>query len=256
MFSMLTIAAAVLVIALLYSTVGHAGASGYLAVFAVAGLPPEQFKPSALLLNILVSTIAAVKFYRAQCVCFRTLISFAAASIPAAFFGGMWHIDARLFKALIAAVLIYAAIRLLWPERRRDGLPVIVHSPALAVSLPCGAAIGLLSGLIGVGGGIFLSPLLILAGWAEPRKAAGISAVFILLNSIAGIIGLTVRHPEQLRNLPVGVIAWAIAAAIGGAIGAHWGSKRLAHVAIKKLLAIVLLFASIILAREATIAPT
>lgn len=229
---------AVGLVALLYASVGHGGASGYIAVMALASIPTTSIKPTALALNILVSAIALFQFSRAGHFNWRIFWPFALTSIPCSFFGGMIHLPPHLLKPLLGAVLLFSAWRLLLKQRQNESSVALPH---IALGMGIGALLGFLSGLTGVGGGIFLSPLLLLLGWAGMRETAGISALFILLNSSAGLLG----HLASLGNIP-GFAPWlAVFAIIGGAIGAHLGSRRLPLTAIRYLLAIVLLIAGI-----------
>jgi uncharacterized protein len=227
--------AAILVAAVLYSSVGHGGASAYLAVMALAGLAPAVMRPSALVLNLIVAAIAAVRFARAGHFCWRLFWPFAVASIPFAFLGGAITLPDAVYRRLLGVVLLFAAYRL-W---RVFGGGGSLRTPSLLTALLWGAAIGMLSGLTGVGGGIFLSPLLLLARWAEPKPTAAVSAAFIWVNSFAGLLA----KPASLAALPPGIPLWAIAAAAGGILGASLGSRRLPGLALRRLLALVLLVA-------------
>lgn len=229
---------AVGLVAILYASVGHGGASGYIAVMALASIPTTAIKPTALALNILVSAIALFQFSRAGHFNWRTFWPFAATSIPCSFIGGMIHLPPHLLKPLLGAVLLFSAWRLLL-RKVKDGQ--CVAPPPIVLAMAIGAVLGFLSGLTGVGGGIFLSPLLLLLGWAGMRETAGISALFILLNSSAGLLG----HLASLGNIPAFAPWLAACAIVGGMIGAHMGSRRLPLTAIRYLLAVVLLVAGI-----------
>ncbi|MBX3427463.1 MAG: sulfite exporter TauE/SafE family protein [Pirellulales bacterium] len=222
--------------AMLYSSVGHGGASGYLAAMALAGVAPESMRPAALALNILVASIATVRFCRRGRFSWSLFWPFAAASIPMAYLGGRLTVPGGAYKVAVGVVLLMAAARLAWnPSGERT------RSLPLWLGLLCGAGIGLLSGLTGVGGGIFLSPLLVIAGWADPKHASGVSAAFIVVNSVAGLLGLFAHAVAFPAALPY----WAAAAAIGGVIGSELGSKRLANPALRRVLAVVLLVAGL-----------
>ena len=172
------IAVLFLLAAMLYSSVGHAGASGYLAVMALFGLAPAVMKPTALALNILVAAIATLKFYRAGRFSFELFWPFAVTSIPAAFIGGAIMLPARWYDAIVGVALLCAAV---WMFRSaKTAAKVLVHQPPVGAALACGLVIGLLSGLTGVGGGIFLSPLILMMGWAETRATSAVAAAFIL----------------------------------------------------------------------------
>ncbi len=235
----LLIAPIIFIAALLYSSVGHGGASGYIAVMALMSIAPESMRPAALALNVLVSAIALYKFYKVKAFSWQLLLPIIAGSIPLAFVGGQISLPSHIYKPVIGLVLIIAAWQI---YRRSSFVPVKIKQPPNKLSLiGMGAGLGLLSGLTGVGGGIFLSPILILMNWAETKMISGIAAAFILVNSIAGLAGV-LTQPYQLPN---GLAFWALAAVAGGLIGAEYGSRRLANPAIRKLLALVLVVAGI-----------
>ncbi len=233
----LLLAGLIFAAAVLYSSVGHGGASGYLAAMALFGMTPAVMKPTALVLNIIVAAIATVKFYRAGCFDRNLFWRFAVGSVPCAFLGGSIAIPTQIYKPIVGMVLVYAAARLglfsgaAAPQQQR---PLSIW---LAIGV--GMAIGLLSGLTGVGGGIFLSPLLLLMGWATIKQSAGVSAAFILVNSIAGLLGYLTKFP----TLPSSLWLWSIAAALGGWIGAEYGSNRIGSKVLQRLLAVVLIIA-------------
>lgn len=223
--------------ALLYSTVGHGGASGYLAAMALVGIAPAVMRPTALALNVAVAGIASVKFLRAGCFAWPLFWPFALASVPAAYVGGRLALPTDVYKAAVGLVLLFAAARMF----RTAGAPS-APSPAPPprwLALLLGALIGLLSGLTGVGGGIFLSPLLLFMGWAETRTASGVAALFIVVNSAAGLAG----NPASLRDLAPSLWLWAPAAIAGGVLGAEHGSRRLATPVLRRWLAAVLVVA-------------
>jgi len=225
--------------AALYASVGHGGASSYLAIMGLFSLAPDVMKPTALALNILVASVATFKFYRAGLFSWRLFWPFAVASIPAAFVGGAVMLPTRWYKIVVGVVLLYAAVWMF-----RSALRPIskeTHSPPLWAALMAGLAIGFLSGLTGVGGGIFLSPLLLSMGWAETRATSGVAAPFILVNSIAGLLG----HVASVSQLPPNVPVWGAAALIGGWIGASYGSKRAPVPVLRQLLSMVLVVAGV-----------
>jgi uncharacterized protein len=224
--------------AILYSSVGHGGASGYLAAMALCGVAPSVMKPTALVLNILVASIGTVQFARAGCFSFSLFWPFAVASVPLAFVGGAIALPGNLYRPAVGLMLFFAAYRLVRATRTAYTTPETRPVP-LAGALASGAGIGLLSGLTGTGGGIFLSPLLIIMNWAGARESAGVSAAFILFNSISGLAG----HLTGVARLPASVPVWAAAAVAGGLIGSSLGSRRLGNRMLKRLLAAVLVVA-------------
>jgi uncharacterized protein len=226
---------AVGLIAFLYSTVGHAGASGYIAVMTLWGIAPATIRPTALVLNILVASIGAFQFWRAGHFTWRLFWPFALLSVPAAYLGGYLQPSASVLRILIGLVLLFSAVRLIF--RRGDPIKTVVPSQPMAISV--GAGLGLLSGLTGTGGGIFLTPLLLFCRWAYIRQAAAVSALFILVNSIAGLIG----YFTAVHSIPSLGVILAAAAIIGGIVGSHLGSRRFAVRAISLFLATVLLIA-------------
>ncbi|MBI5512758.1 MAG: sulfite exporter TauE/SafE family protein [Deltaproteobacteria bacterium] len=236
---MAALTALIFLAAALYASVGHAGASGYLAAMALVGVAPAQMKPTALVLNLLVASVATWRFSRAGCFSWRVLWPFAVTSVPMAFVGGMLAVPSRVYKPALGAVLVVAAARLLWSPKAPEAPPA--EDPPRALALASGAVIGLLSGLTGVGGGIFLSPLLVLTGWASLAVTAGVSAAFILLNSAAGLLG----HLSSVRGLHPWTPPWAVAALLGGALGASYGSRHLGGPYLRRALALVLVVAGL-----------
>lgn len=235
----LLLAALFLVAAVLYGSVGHAGASAYLAAMALVGVAPQVMKPTALVLNILVASIVTLRFARAGYVRPLALLPFLAGSVPAAFVGGALTLPTTLYKPLVGAVLLVAAARFGWTSARAGAdFPPKAPIPAAVGS---GAGIGLLAGLTGTGGGIFLTPLLLAAGWAGTRFAAGTSAAFILANSISGLAG----NLGSIGTLPSALPLWLGAVAVGGVIGSELGSRRMPAPWVRRALAAVLLVAGL-----------
>jgi uncharacterized protein len=225
--------------ALLYASVGHGGASGYLAVMALLSIAPESMRPAALILNVLVSGIALYKFYRVKAFSWQLLLPIIAGSIPFAFIGGLISLPSAIYKPVVGVVLIISAWQIF---SRAKYIPSnIQQSPSKIALVGMGSGLGLLSGLTGVGGGIFLSPILILMNWAETKMISGIAAAFILVNSLSGLAGVLTKN----YVLPEGLIFWALAAVVGGLIGAEYGSRRLANPTIRQLLALVLVVAGV-----------
>jgi uncharacterized membrane protein YfcA len=235
--STLIIAILFLVAAALYASVGHAGASAYLAVMGLFNFAPDVMKPTALALNILVSAVATVKFYRAGLFSWSLFWPFAVVSIPAAFVGGAMMLPARWYKLVVGIVLLYAAVWMFRSALRP--LTRQTHPPPLWAALVGGLAIGFLSGLTGVGGGIFLSPLLLYMGWAETRATSGVAAPFIFVNSVAGLLG----HVSSVSQLPPNIPIWGAAAVLGGWVGATYGSRHAPPTVLRQLLSVVLVVA-------------
>ena len=223
--------------AALYASVGHGGASSYLAVMGLFNFAPSVMKPTALALNIFVAAVATLKFYRAGLFSWRLFWPFAIVSIPAAFAGGATTLPGRWYKILVGVVLLYAAV---WMFRSsRKPLQSEVRPFPLFAAMLAGVVIGFLSGLTGVGGGIFLSPLLLYLGWAETRATSGVAAPFILVNSVAGLLG----HLSSVAQLPSKIPLWGAAALIGGWIGASYGSGKAPLPVLRQLLSFVLIVA-------------
>lgn len=227
--------------AVLYASVGHAGASGYLAAMGLLGVAPATMRPTALALNILVASIVTIRFHIAGQVHWRSVLPFIAGSIPLAFIGGGLVLPVGLYKPLAGAVLLVAAARLAMTAGRagatEEPAPRVPVLPAIGV----GGVVGLLSGLIGTGGGIFLTPLMLFARWSGARAAAGISSAFILANSISGLLG----NVAAVQALPPALPIWLVAVAAGGLIGAELGARRLGTVGLRRMLAVVLLVAGL-----------
>lgn len=223
------------VAAFLYASVGHGGASGYLAVMAFAGLAPATMKPAALALNVVVAGIGTWKYLRAGAFDWKVFWPFAVVSIPLAYVGGSLHIPPGVFKPLVGVALLFAAWRMVLSSRQTE---VARRKLRLIPAFIAGAAMGLLSGMTGVGGGIFLSPLILMLGWAGTRETSGIAALFILVNSLAGLAG----HGD-LSALPANFPIWMAVVAVLGWLGAELGSRRFRLPVIRNLLAVVLALA-------------
>lgn len=228
----------VFVAAALYASVGHGGASGYLAAMALLAVAPSDMKVTALLLNLVVSSVASVRFGLTGHFRWRLFAPFALASIPSAFLGATILRADSLFRQAVGLTLLYSAARMfiLPPTSERSTTP-----PNLAVALCCGALIGLLAGVTGTGGGIFLSPLIVLLGWGSLQEAASVSAVFIFLNSSAALAG----HFWQGTKVPDGILPLALSALMGGWIGARFGTSTPRQQVLRRLLAAVLVIAAI-----------
>lgn len=235
----LLLAGMVLLAAMLYSSVGHGGASGYIAAMALFGIAPAVMRPTALVLNVLVASLGTYRLHRAGLVNWRALARLAAASVPMAFIGGTIQLPGAWYRTLVGVVLAAAAVRLfIDPRESRPARPAV--TPPLVPALLTGGGIGLLSGLTGVGGGIFLSPFLVLFGWAGARQTSGITAPFILVNSIAGLAG----NLASMRSLPAELPYLAAAALVGAIVGTQLGIHWLAPRILLRLLAGVLIVAA------------
>lgn len=226
---------ALIVAAILYSSVGHGGASGYMAVMALFGLAPEVMRPAALCMNIAVTSWILWRHRSA----YRDLLTFVpllAAAIPAAFVGGAWRIDSNSYKLLVGIVLLLSALRMFWPvvykEKHAD-----INAIALVVT---GGMLGLLAGLTGVGGGIFLSPLLVVMGWCSVKKSIFPVAAFIWFNSIAGLSGFVYR----CGAIPEATLLLVVVAFIGGLLGAEISFRQKSRQLLSRLLGLVLLIAA------------
>jgi uncharacterized membrane protein YfcA len=235
------LAAGMLVAAFGYAAVGHGGASAYLAALALAGIAPAEMRPVALALNILVSSLASWKFYRAGHFRWRLFWPFAAAAIPLAYAGGAITLPGQAYKVLVGIVLVYAAWQL-WRSARAGEEMREVREPPLAAAMAIGGAMGLLAGLTGVGGGIFLSPLLLMLGWAGTKQTSAVAAPFILVNSVAGLAAIFVTKGVALPSY-----VWFLAPAVlaGGWLGAEYGSRRFANPVVRRALAVVLAAAGV-----------
>lgn len=233
------LAAGMLAAAFLYASVGHGGASAYLAAMAIAGVAPAEMRPIALQLNVLVSAIATVKFYRAGHFRWPLFWPFAVVSVPTAYLGGAITLPGTAYKVLVGLVLLYAGWQLWWSARAGEELRPPRKLP-VPLAMVIGALLGLLSGLTGVGGGIFLSPLLLLSGWAGTKETSAVAAPFILVNSLAALAAGFVRNPVLSPDY-----AWWLMAAVlvGGWAGAEYGSRRFANPLIRQALALVLAIA-------------
>ncbi|MEN2401696.1 sulfite exporter TauE/SafE family protein [Flavobacterium sp. MC2016-06] len=229
---------ALIVIAFLYASVGHGGASGYLALMSIFAFPIVIMKPSALLLNLFVSSISFLFYYRMNYFKPKLFYPFAIASIPAAFIGGFITLDNTIYKIILGIVLVFAALRLFGIFNFKEKGEVKINLPfALAI----GFAIGLLSGMLGIGGGIILSPILLFLGWASIKESAAISSLFIFVNSLAGLMGFFLGG----KTIPMDSFYLVPIAVVGGVLGGYYGSGYFTNKALKIVLGTVILMASI-----------
>lgn len=229
-----------LLIATLYSSVGHAGASGYLAIMALLSFAPESIKPTSLILNIVVALVASIKFIRAGRFDPRIFISFIITALPMAFLGGYVSISPKYFKLFAGCFLMVSALLLVIKTYLKPPTESVKTMP-LHWGLTLGSIIGLVSGLIGVGGGIFLSPIIIMANWSTVKNASGTAALFILFNSVAGLAG----HITALHTIDYNILFWIIAVIIGGLAGSYLGTIKFNNKIISVCLFLVLLTAGL-----------
>lgn len=237
------LALAIAAAAALYSSVGHGGASAYIALMALAGLAPEEVRPAALVLNIAVAGLAAFRYLRAGRFDWAVFWPVAIAAIPAAFLAGRVDVPESVYRPLLAFALAAAALRyLVWPQI--DAVRALTP-PSKVVALAVGAALGALAGLTGIGGGVYLSPLLVFAGWSDPQRATGIAACFIVVNSLAGLAG----RWTSLAELPSFLPWFLAAAAIGAVVGTSLSLTRLDKTGVLRVLGVVLGVAAIALVK-------
>ncbi|MFI5188298.1 MAG: sulfite exporter TauE/SafE family protein, partial [Chitinophagales bacterium] len=224
-------------VAFLYSSVGHGGASGYLALMAIFSISPEVMKPTALLLNLFVSMTSFIQFYRGKHFKWKIFLPFALTSVPFAFVGGLITVEADIYKKILGFLLLIPIIRFLFFANItvKD-----IKKSNLGLSIIIGAAIGFFSGLIGIGGGIILSPVLLLLKWTDMKQTAAISALFIFVNSLSGLAGQLTKGIHFSTDM----YAYVVVAFIGGICGAYFGSLRFGHNILKYMLAVVLMAAS------------
>ena len=220
--------------AMLYSSVGHGGASAYLAIMALAELAPATMRPTALALNLVVSAIALASYARAGHFDRRLFLTVAIPAMPFAFIGGTTQLPDEIYRPIVGVILLLAAIQFAWKPDR-----TIRQPPHAVVLMTAGGTLGLLAGLTGTGGGIFLSPLLLITGWAKPRTTAAVAAAFIFVNSLAGLAG----NVAALGDLPTGLGWLALAVGAGGVIGSRMGAVIVSRTMLMRLLALVLVIA-------------
>lgn len=221
-------------IAILYSSVGHGGASGYIATLALFSIPMTVIKPTALILNIVVATVATINFSRSGNFNWGLFWPFAISSIPLSFLGGALTLPHQWHRPLIGIILLYSAYRLFRhpPTEKKE-----VIRASLPASIVAGGLLGFLSGLTGVGGGIFLSPLLILMKWSDTRETSAVSAMFILVNSVAGLAG----YMSGIHSLPGVAPLMAVMALVGGMVGSYLGSRMPGRTIMRALSAVLVL---------------
>jgi uncharacterized membrane protein YfcA len=225
------------IVAFLYSSVGHGGASGYLALMAIFGISPLIMKPTALMLNLFVSAVSFIQFYRGGHFKWKIFWPFALASIPLSFIGGTMVIESAIYKKVLGLLLLLPVIRFFFFQNAKQS---DIKEPNITISLFIGAIIGLLSGMIGIGGGIILSPVLLFLKWTDQKQAAAISAAFIFVNSMAGLAG----QLSKGFNFSSDMIAYVAIAFAGGLAGAYFGALKFPQTVLKNVLACVLALAA------------
>lgn len=226
------------IVSFFYASVGHGGASGYLALMALFSITPELMKPTALLLNLFVAAIAFYYYYKEGFFNKKLFFYFAIASIPMSFLGGFIEVDASIYKKVLAVLLIFAVLKMLNVFGKES---VVIKDIKLWQGLLVGGAIGFFSGLIGIGGGIILSPVILLLHWGKMKEAAAVSALFIWVNSASGLIG-QLSSGVSLDIQSFGLVAIAL---VGGFFGAYFGSKKINNQTLRYVLAFVLVLASV-----------
>lgn len=225
------------IIAYLYSSVGHGGASGYLALMALFSIEPGLMRCSALIMNLFVSGIAFLIFYKAGYFRWRIVFPFLISSIPFSFLGAWIEIDPRLYRIILGILLLLAVLRILLRFRDSGKLKM----PPFAVSIFFGAMLGLVSGIIGIGGGIILSPLLLIMKWANLKEAAAASALFIILNSSSGLLSLSLQNSFVMTP---DISLWVLIGIAGAAAGSYSGGYKLSFNSLRYILSLVLILAS------------
>ncbi|MDD2798255.1 MAG: sulfite exporter TauE/SafE family protein [Bacteroidales bacterium] len=227
------------IVAYLYASVGHGGASGYLALMALFMVAPAVMKSSALVLNVFVSLIAFVTFYRSGYFRWRVLLPFVISSVPFSFLGANISISPDIYRKILALCLALATVKMLLPSQNTSYQS---KTPNYVLSLLIGGAIGLVSGMIGIGGGIILSPILVLSRWADVKESACISSAFIFLNSSAALFGLFTSHTLAIDSR---IALWVVVAFLGGLTGSYIGANKISSRGLKYFLSVVLIFAAI-----------
>ena len=224
--------------AILYTSVGHAGASAYIAIMSLFGLSAATIKPTALSLNILVSSYTSLQYIRAKLYDIKLAIPLLIGAIPCAFIGGRMNLPSEIYKPIVGVILLYSAYRFISIKAHTEQAPK-TYNKLLAVLV--GGLIGLLSGLTGTGGGIFLSPLVLFAGWTTVKVASGTASIFIFFNSIFGLLG----NLSSIAHLPATLPLYIIFVLLGAFIGTRFGIHYFAHLGVKRALGVVLLIAGL-----------
>ncbi|MCC6278920.1 MAG: sulfite exporter TauE/SafE family protein [Oligoflexia bacterium] len=231
-----------LIVAMIYSSIGHAGASGYTAILVLTSFQPESLRPVSLFLNVVVGIFTFVRFYRAGLVDFGKVSPFMLGSLPTVYFAASLPIDRRLFFPLLGAILLCSSANLLITSKFEGNQQIQVRGVSWPIATLFGCIIGFLSVMTGTGGAIFLTPLVVHLKWATPRESAGMSSVFVLLNSVFGLLG----NPQQILEIPSKtLLPWVFAVMVGALIGSYLGIRRLSTPTLKQIMSLVLLIAGI-----------
>lgn len=230
------------IVAFLYAGVGHGGASGYIAVMVLLGCAPAAIRQQALLLNCMVSLLSFIAFYRIAGVDRKVVLPLCLCSVPAAFLGGMMELSDQSFHLVLGLSLLFPVFRLLEIPRKNTTSEEI-KEPAMVSLVLAGLGIGLISGMIGIGGGVLLSPLFLMMGWSGPKPVAALSALFIFVNSVSGLAAQSLVHGQDLFS--GGILQLILSALAGGLLGARFGAGYLNSIQLKRLLATVILIASV-----------
>lgn len=220
-----------------YSSVGHGGASGYLALLAVFGMHQQQMRSSALVLNVLVAAIAFYHFARSGFFSWKVFYPFAVSSVPMAFLGGMFTVETALYRKILGVCLLLSVVRMIGFKTVSGDLRKFLPFQGILT----GGFIGFISGLIGIGGGVLLSPLILLMRWSDVKQTAAVSALFIVVNSVSGLAGIAYARQFEMSSQ---VFLWIVAAAFGAIAGSYAGTARFSFPAMKAMLALVMLIAS------------
>ncbi len=232
----LVLSSLVFIIAALYSSAGFGGAASYLAVMSLFGIQPQAMASTALVLNILVAGISFVSFFRAGHLKRELLTLFLVTSVPAAFIGGYFKVSEQLYFIVLYAVLTLVAVRLLFFSKRMDESDTCSPPPFLSAGL-AGLIVGLLSGMVGIGGGIFLSPIIVLAHWGTAKQASAVAAAFIVLNSFSGLAGRLMGGNLAFDSFTVALLSFGL---VGALLGSQLGAKRLSNLGLRRALGVVM----------------
>jgi len=228
-------------VAFLYASVGFGGATGYLALMGLFGIEPQVMASTALMLNVIVASISFVTYFRSGFLRRGLLLPFIITSIPAAFIGGSYKLSDQVYFILLYTVLTFVALRLLFFSMQSDAESTAGYAPPFWIAAIIGFFIGLLSGMVGIGGGIFLSPIIIYARWGNSKQAATVAAAFIVLNSISGLLGRLSGGTFALDTLSISLIPLGV---LGAIAGSWMGAQRISNLILRRVLGMLMLFAA------------